>query len=127
MAAEAVRSQTAKNSLLYRVAPIFSASGLMLVMVAFIAGIVRSTKAADYYLADKVARDGAAAGTTLLAKLEAINATQAWLLPLEFVGLSALLVGIALFFSTIMGRIRLRAEAMAEVLPAYSRQSGPNT
>ena len=123
MSVEEVRGEVERRGLLYRVAPLIGLTGLMVVIVTLIVGLVRSGTIADYYASDKAARDGAEAGSALLANLEFINAIQAWLLPLEFLGISALLVGIALLFSTIMGRIRLRAAAMAQVLPALIQQS----
>ena len=123
MSVEDLRRETGKKSLLYRIAPFFSVSGLMIVMAAFIVGLVRSSITSDYFDRAKATRDVAAGGSSLLDKLGDLHSIQAWLLPLEFVGLAALLVGIALLFSTIMGRIQLRAQAMAEVLPALTKQA----
>ena len=122
MSVEGLKGEVEKNAFLYKVAPVLSVSGVMVIMVSFIVGLVRSGNLATYYASDKAARDGAGAGSALLDKLESISATQAWLLPLEIVGISLLLVGIALFFSTIIGKIRLRAQAMAQVLPAVILQ-----
>ena len=117
MNAEEIRQATARSPALFKIAPMFTMLGLGVIMAAFIIGIVLAVTAGDYYAYDKATRDGAAAGSSILDDLSFLRRMPAWILPFTFVGVSSLLVGIALIFSTIIGRIRLRASSMELTLP----------
>ena len=71
----------------------------------------------DYYPFGKGARDGAEAGSVLLANLASIQTTKAWMMPLEILGLSTFLLGFGFAFANIPQNIRLRGNTMADVLP----------
>ena len=82
--------------------------------------------ARDYYSNSKAVRDAAEAGSGVLSQLRNIQATQAWLLPLEILGIATFLFGFGFAFANILANIRLRGNTMAAVLPALKgrRTSG---
>ena len=91
---------------------------MMTVLVAAIAWLVISVVwTNDYYAFSKGARDGAEAGSVLLANLASIQTTKAWVMPLEVLGLSTFLLGIGFAFTNILQKVRLRGNTMADVLP----------
>ena len=91
---------------------------MMTVLVAAIAWLVISVvRTNDYYAFSKGARDGAEAGSVLLANLASIQTTKAWVMPLEVLGLSTLLLGFGFAFANILQNVRLRGNTMAAVLP----------
>ena len=71
----------------------------------------------DYYAFSKGARDGAEAGSVVLANLPSIQTTKAWVMPLEVLGLSTFLLGFGFAFTNILQTVRLRGNTMADVLP----------
>jgi len=71
----------------------------------------------DYYAFSKGARDGAEAGSALLANLASIQTTKAWLMPLEVLGLPTFLLGFGFVFANILQNVRLRRNTMVAVLP----------
>lgn len=91
---------------------------MMTVLVAAIAWLVISVVwTNDYYAFSKGARDGAEAGSVLLANLASIQTTIAWVMPLEVLGLSTFLLGFGFAFANILQNVRLRGNTMAAVLP----------
>ena len=91
---------------------------MMTVLVAAIAWLVISVVwTNDYYAFSKGARDGAEAGSVLLANLASIQTTKAWVMPLEVLGLSTFLLGFGFAFANILQNVRLRGTTMAAVLP----------
>jgi len=91
---------------------------MMTVLVAAIAWLVISVVwTNDYYAFSKGARDGAEAGSVLLANLASIQTTKAWVMRLEVLGLSTFLLGFGFAFANILQNIRLRGNTMADVLP----------
>ena len=100
-------------------------TGLMIEMAALVTGIALGVIAGDYWSATKVARDGAAAGSDLLAQIGSLSAVSTWLEPFKFVGVALFFAGIVTALASIVPRIRLRAAALATVLPiATQRKSG---
>lgn len=92
---------------------------MMIVMVTTISWLVISVAwTNDYYAFSKGARDGAEAGSALLAQLASIKTTKAWVMPLEVLGLSTFLLGFSFAFANILQNVRLRGSTMAAVLPA---------
>ena len=79
--------------------------------------------AAEYWGTAKATRDSAAAGTGLLAQGGSIAAVSTLLEPLKFVGLALFFARIGVVLSAIVPRIRLRAYAMATVLPLLRERS----
>ena len=91
---------------------------MMIVLVATITWLVISVAwTNDYYAFSKGARDGAEAGSVLLANLASIQTTKAWVMPLEVLGLSTFLLGFGFAFANILQNVRLRGNTMAAVLP----------
>ena len=91
---------------------------MMIVLVATITWLVISVAwTNDYYAFSKGARDGAEAGSALLANLSNIQTTKAWVMPLEVLGLSTFLLGFGFAFANILQNVRLRGNTMAAVLP----------
>ncbi len=91
---------------------------MMIVLVATITWFVISVAwTNDYYAFSKGARDGAEAGSALLANLANIQTTKAWVMPLEVLGLSTFLLGFGFAFANILQNVRLRGNTMAAVLP----------
>ena len=91
---------------------------MMTVLVAAIAWLVISVVwTNDYYAFRKGARDGAEAGSVLLANLASIQTTKAWMMHLEVLGLSTFLLGFGFAFANILQNVRLRGNTMAAGLP----------
>ena len=91
---------------------------MMTVLVAAIAWLVISVVwTNDYYAFSKGARDGAEAGSVLLANLASIQTTKARVMRLEVLGLSTFLLGLGFVFANILQKVRLRGNTMAAVLP----------
>ncbi len=91
---------------------------MMIVLVATITWLVISVAwTNDYYAFSEGARDGAEAGSALLANLASIQTTKAWVMPLEVLGLSTFLLGFGFAFANILQNVRLRGNTMAAVLP----------
>ena len=91
---------------------------MVTVLVAAIAWLVISVVwTNDYYEFSKGARDGAEAGSVLLANLAIIQTTEAWMMPLEVPRLSTFLLGFGFAFANILQNVRLRGNTMAAVLP----------
>ena len=91
---------------------------MMIVLVATITWLVISVAwTNDYYAFSKGARDGAEAGSALLANLASIQSTKAWVMPLEVLGMSTFLLGFGFAFANILQNVRLRGNTMAAVLP----------
>ena len=91
---------------------------MMTVLVAAIAWLVISVVwTNDYYPFSKGARDGAEAGSVLLANLASIQTNKAWVMPLEVLGLSTFLLGFGFAFANILQNFRHRGNTMADGLP----------
>ena len=57
----------------------FLGMGFMIVVAAFIVGLVNSGVAADYFTASKLTREAAGVGTTLATQKAFIESTKIWL------------------------------------------------
>lgn len=118
MTADEIRQDVARTPALFRIAPMFTMIGMAIIVTSLIIGAAIGVTSGDYYESDKATRDAAPAGSGILDDLSFVKTMPLWVLPFTFVGLSSLLMGIALIFATIMGRIRARANAMALTLPS---------
>ena len=106
------------------VAYVLLALGLAGIAVAMVVGIIRADTAADVFAFDKATRDGAAAGSSLLADQGRLGALGAWLAPFVFLSLTGLITGIALAFWAILLEVRRRGEAArAMMLSVRARSS----
>ena len=91
---------------------------MMIVLVATVTWLVLSVAwTNDYYAFSKGARDGAEAGSALLANLASIQTTKACVMPLEILGLYTFLLGFGFAFANILQNVPLRGNTMVAVLP----------
>ena len=100
------------------------ALGVTGIMVAIIVGIVLADTLADIFGSDKAARDGAAAGSSLLGEQGRVAALQAWVLPFAFLSLASIITGIAIEFWAIWVEVRRRVTATREMLVAVRGRTG---
>ena len=117
MNADEIRQAAQRSDFRSKAGPLLAMMGMAIVVTTLVIRIVIAVTAADYYALDLVTRDTALSGSTILNDLSVINTWPLWTLPCGFLGLATLMVGIALIFSTIPGRIQQRASAMALTLP----------
>jgi len=89
---------------------------LIIEMVALGIGAVLGLINGDYLANTKAARDAAAGGSSILTQLGQVKAVGTWLLPFQFLGFAVFFAAIGLALSSIMPRIQLRGEVMAEGL-----------
>ncbi len=92
------------------------AMGVGMIAVVFVVGIVRADLLADIFGSSKAARDGAQAGSSLLADQGRAAAFEAWALPLAFFGLSSFMAGIGLAFWAILVEVRRRGDAARDMM-----------
>jgi|GEM_PF-3238428 hypothetical protein len=92
-------------------------TGMMIIAATLVIGIALGLSTADLFESSKSARDGAAAGDSLLSQQGTIAATAAWLTPFKFMGLASFLVGIGIMLLVIIQSLQLRGEAMMQALP----------
>ncbi len=100
-------------------APLAVVGGFMIIMIAFIIGaFVLAPLATDYWGDNtKSARDAAPVGDPLQDDLEQLSSTPRWLEPFNFLGLSLMMFGIALLFSTIPELLKTRGATMKAAFP----------
>lgn len=85
---------------------LFIAMGFMIVLAAFIIGLVNSGIAADYFSSSKAVREAAVGGSALATQRAFIEATKVWLPAFKFLGLGMLLGGVTFLLATILGSLR---------------------
>ena len=84
----------------------FIGMGFMIVVAAFIIGLVSSATAADYFTASKAVREAAGTGSDLATQKAFIEATKAWLPAFKFLGIGMILGGVTFLLATILGSLR---------------------
>ena len=96
--------------------PMLMMMGMMILVATFIISIWLATQANSYW-DNSIATElnTASAGSGLLDDLSTIEATKAWLTPLEFVGMAVLFTGIALALATIVQVLRFQARRLVEI------------
>ncbi len=94
----------------------FIAMGFMIVVAAFIVGLVNSATAADYFTASKTVREGAETGSALATDRAFIEATKVWLPAFKFLGIGMLLGGVTFLLATILGALRVGGGRVQEAL-----------
>jgi hypothetical protein len=62
--------------------------------------------------------DAAGAGSALLAQLQSIESTSAWLVPFKFVGVATEFLAITMGLATILLSLGAQTELLQQVLPA---------
>lgn len=108
-----------------KLAPIFTLTGFMIVMLALIIGLFVLAPTASHYFGDivKATRDSAVKGDSLQGSLVVLTSTPHWLKPLVFFGVALFMTGIALLFSTIPGLLRERGDDMSSAFNDLARLS----
>lgn len=99
------------------------AMGMGIIAVVFTVGIVRADLLADIFGNGKAVRDGALAGSSLLADQGRVAAFQAWALPLTFLGLASFITGIGFAFWAILVEVRRRGDAALDMMVAVRGRS----
>ncbi|MCH7608364.1 MAG: hypothetical protein IIC94_07350 [Chloroflexi bacterium] len=114
---EELRTEAERPHARVRLAYALLGAGLTSAMAALVVGIALGVISGDYWSTAKASRDGAAAGSDLLAQIGSVSAVSTWLEPFKFVGVALFFSGIVTALASIVPRIRLRAAALATVLP----------
>ena len=97
----------------------FIAMGFMIVMAAFIFGLVNSSISSDYYQFSKETREAAAADSNLATQKAFIESTKAWLPSFKFLGKGMILGGVTFLLATILGALRTGGAGVQEALGGY--------
>ena len=92
------------------------AMGLMIVVGAFIFGIINSSIAADYFANSKEVREAAVKGSDIATDKAFIESTKIWLPTLKFLGIGMMLGGITFLLATILGALRTGGGRVQEAL-----------
>ncbi len=122
MSNEELRAQARKTAPQINIAMGIWVAGMMIIVAITVIWVVLAVVASDYYSNSKAVRDAAEAGSGVLSQLSNIQATKAWLLPLEILGIASFLFGFGFAFANILANIRLRGNTMAAVLPALKER-----
>lgn len=96
----------------------FVLAGLTIIAVYLLIGLELASVAASYFSVPKVERDAAQAGSAILAQLQYLQSTGAWVEPFKFTGLSLIITGIVLNLAAIVQTLRTRAAIMHMALVA---------
>lgn len=99
----------------------FLGMGFMIVVAAFLVGLVNSGIAADYFTASKITREAAVTGSTLATQNAFIESTKIWLPALKFFGVGMMLGGVTFLLATILGALRTGGGRVQEALGAEVR------
>ncbi len=122
MSNEELRAQARRSAPQIKIAAGIWIGGMMIIVAITVVWVVLAFVANDYYSNSKAVRDAAEAGSGVLSQLSGIQATKAWLLPLEILGIASFLSGFGFAFANILANIRLRGNTMAAVLPALKER-----
>ena len=95
--------------------PMLMMMGVMVLVAAFVVGIVNATTANDLYSHSIAAIDSSAAGSELLRQLGTVNAVATWLAPFKFVGMALLFSGIAVALLTIVRVLRWQTGRLVDI------------
>ena len=119
---EELRAQAQRAASQIKIAMGIWAAGMMIIVAITVIWVVLAVVANDYYSNSKAVRDAAEAGSGVLLQLSSVQATKAWLMPLEILGIATFLFGFGFAFANILANIRLRGGTMAAVLPALKER-----
>ncbi len=114
-----VNANLAREKLAY----IFLAVGLIIVLVTLYYGIGDATGYAGYFTHTKADRDAALAGSSLLTLERELESTEPWTKPFAFAGMGVLFAGIGLTLWNIIYRIQMRAECIGVCVPLAVQRS----
>ena len=122
MSNQELRAQARQSAPQIKIAAGIWIGGMMIIAAITVIWIVLAVLAGDYYSNSKAVRDAAEAGSPVLSQLSTIQATKAWLLPLEILGIASFLFGFGFAFANILQNIRLRGNTLAAALPALKER-----
>ncbi len=122
MSNEELRAQARTSAPQIKIAAGIWVTGMMIIAAVTIIWVVLAVVSNDYYSNSKAVRDAAEAGSGVLSQLSSIQATKAWLFPLEILGIATFLFGFGFAFANILANVRLRGGTMAAVLPALKER-----
>ncbi len=94
----------------------FMILGFILVVAAFVIGIIVAQVTADYFTFSKDVREAAGAGTDIVDKKVFIESTTAWLPEFKFLGMGMILAGITFLLATILGNLRESGSTVQQAL-----------
>ena len=94
----------------------FIATRFMIMMAAFVYGLVNSSISADYFQFSKETREAAVAGSDLATQKAFLESTKAWLPAFKFLGLGMILGGVTFLLATIFGVLRTGGGRVQEAL-----------
>ena len=103
----------------------FIAMGFMIVVVAFIYGLVNASITSDYFSASKEVREAAVGGSDLATDKAFIESTKAWLPSFKFLGMGMILGGVTFLLATILGALRTGGGRVQEALVVPVRVAKP--
>ena len=112
-----LKAQAKRTSPYIKIAGGLWVLGMMIIAVIAVTWVVVAVTAGDYYGHSKAVRDAAEAGSAVLGDLGTIHTVQAWVKPLEVLGLATFLLGFGFAFANILQNVRLRGNTMAATLP----------
>ncbi|MFQ5923688.1 MAG: hypothetical protein ACE5M4_12675 [Anaerolineales bacterium] len=94
--------------------PVVMMMGVLVFIIALIVGLGLAADARDLFANPLPTIDSAGAGTALLADLENIKATSAWLVPFKFFGIATEFLAIAMGLGTIIYILSQQTEMIAK-------------
>ena len=103
----------------------FLAMGFMIIVAAFIVGLVNTATTAAYFENSKEQREEAPQGSDIATQKAFIEATKTWLPAFKFLGLGTLLGGITFLLATILGALRAGGGGVQARLGAEVRIPNP--
>ncbi len=103
----------------------FIGMGFMIVVAAFIIGLVSSATVADYFTASKAMREAAVEGSDLATQKAFVESTKVWLPAFKFLGIGMLLGGITFLLATILGALRVGGAGVQQALGGEVRMPKP--
>jgi len=95
---------------------LFIAMGFMIVMAAFVYGLVNSSISADYFQFSEQTREAAVAGFDLAIQKAFIECTKAWMPAYKLLGMGMTLGGVTFILATILGALRTGGGRVQEAL-----------
>ncbi len=94
----------------------FIIMGFIIVVMAFVIGIINAQVTGDYFAFSKAEREAAGAGSDIVDKKVFVEATLAWLPQFKFLGLGMILGGITFLLATILGTLRAAGATVQQSL-----------
>jgi hypothetical protein len=92
--------------------------GVVIFVLALIVSLGLAGTAREVFSHPVPEIDAAGAGSALLAQLQSIESTSAWLVPFKFVGVATEFLAITMGLATILLSLGAQTELLQQVLPA---------